>query len=66
MRPDPNRLDEYAAECRRRAALATDPELKSTFMNLANGWEELADLRRRMEDDRRKPKLPRETVSLKG
>jgi hypothetical protein len=57
MRPDSNQMDDYAAECRRRAALVDDPELKATFSDLALGWEELADLQRRLREERRRPKL---------
>jgi len=32
-----------AAECERRAALATDPHIRTCYMNLAHQWREMAE-----------------------
>ena len=52
--------EEHAEECRRRAETAPSPYLEATFgqlamgwSTLAVGWKELAELRRRLEADRR-------------
>ena len=54
----PDQMEEYATECRRRAAAVKDPALKKTFNEIARQWEELADLHRRMEADQEIPRLP--------
>ena len=58
MRQRADEMEEYAAECRERAATVTDPHLKWTFNNLASQWEELAALRRRIDADRKTARLP--------
>jgi len=51
-------MEEYAAECRRRAAASADPYLRKIFDDLAWQWEELAALQRRLQADRRRKRLP--------
>jgi hypothetical protein len=41
-----------AAECLRWAAVASTPDLRITFEQLAVGWLELASLRRRLDAER--------------
>jgi len=59
-RLDPDQMEDYAEECRRRAAAATDRSLKNIFDELARGWKELAALRRRIIAERNSRRLPRE------
>lgn len=51
-RPLPETMDAYAAECRRLADLASDSEMRGMFLELADRWNELAALRRRIEADK--------------
>ena len=52
-RSTPEVFEAYAAECRRMAELASDREVRITYLELADGWEELARLRRRIEADKK-------------
>jgi hypothetical protein len=58
MRQRTDEMEEYAAECRRRAAAVTNLYLKQLFSNLASQWEELAALHRRIEADRKAGRFP--------
>jgi hypothetical protein len=58
MRQRCDEMEEYAAECRRRAAVAPNPYLKELYSNLASQWEELAALHRRIEADRKAACFP--------
>jgi hypothetical protein len=51
--PDKAELFEmHAEECRRRAQAASTTGLQATFLELADGWMELAALRRQLDNGR--------------
>jgi hypothetical protein len=49
-------MEAHAAACRRLADLAPDREIRLTYLELADGWQELAGLRRRMDADKKRKK----------
>ena len=48
----PPALLELATGCRREAETVSNRELKLTYLQLAEGWEELARLRRTMDAEK--------------
>jgi len=51
MRSKPEILEKRADECRRRAATATDRQLKALFLNLTQQWNEIAHIGRMLAED---------------
>lgn len=51
QRVRPEIMEEYAATCRRAAERTSDEEVRLTYLAMANDWETLARLRRKMESD---------------
>jgi hypothetical protein len=49
MRSKPEILEKRADECRRRAATATDRQLKALFLNLTQQWNEIAHIGRMLD-----------------
>ena len=49
MRSKAEILEKRADECRRRAATATDRQLKALFLNLTQQWNEIAHIGRMLD-----------------